>query len=199
MTATPALTISEARIQLSPQDFRLALRRTLLNNPSVKLKHVAAQLGVSRQCVNQIVGKLNRPSCAHPDRPAPRKEEAKQKLPQLIQKVKAGEPAERAAIELGISLAQAHRLGFRSRAIRSPHGTVQRSSEGCNCWRCRHAAGIALPRGPRTGPAKRAQILDWLAWQDPDTNQPLTQTTIGKLAGVAQTAVSRIYRQECGL
>jgi predicted transcriptional regulator len=199
MTATPTLTIPEARIQLSPQDFRAALRRTLLNNPSVKLKHVAAQLGVSRQCVNQIVGKLNRPNCAHPDRPAPRKEEAKKLLPQLIQKVKAGEPAERAAAELGISLAQAHRLGFRSRATRPPHGTIQRSSEGCNCWRCRKAQGIALPRGPLTGTAKRAQILDWLAWADPDTNQPLTQAAIGKLAGVAQTAVSRIYRQERGL
>jgi DNA-binding MarR family transcriptional regulator len=39
-------------------------------------------------------------------------------------------------------------------------------------------------------------VLDWLAYKDPDTNQPLRQVDIARLSGVGQGAVSRISRAE---
>lgn len=191
---TSQLTIPEARASLPPDVFRAVLRKTLLEHPEVTLREVAKQLGVTRQRVSLIVGRLDRPSCAHPDRPAPKKEHAARLLPQLVSRVRAGEAAEHAARELGVSLAQAARLGFRSREVRPPHGTQGRLKSGCDCWRCRRAGGIALPRGPRAGARTRAEVADWLAWTDPENGCGLTQAEIGRLAGVGQGAVSRIAR-----
>lgn len=187
------LTIPEARASLPIHEFRQALRQTLLENPDVTLQEVADQLGVTRQRVSLMVGRLGRPTCAHPNRPAPKKELAAQLLPQLIERVRRGEPAEKAAAKLGISLAQAMRLGFRAKQALPPHGTAARA-EHCSCWRCRRATGQVRTRGRRADPAKLAQVHDWLAWTDPETGQPLSQFEIGRLAGVAQGAVSRIAR-----
>jgi len=77
---------------------------------------------------------------------------------------------------------------------RPPHGSQGKLRGGCGCWRCRRAGGIALPRGPRTGPARRAAVEDWLAWTDPDDGTTLTQAEVGRLVGVGQGAVSRIAR-----
>lgn len=196
---TLLLTLSDARVNMSPAEFRERLRGHMVANPTLTLRSVAQALGVTRQCVSQMVGRLDRPSCAHPDRPAPRKDAARHALPQLVKRVKSGEPAEKAAAALGISLPQAIRLGFRSKVARPPHGTQSRIDSGCNCWRCRKSGGIALPRGPKSGPIRQAAVLDWLAWSDPDEGTKLTQTVIGKLAGVAQGAVSRIFRAQEGL
>lgn len=194
--STQPLTIPEARARLSPVEFRATLRRTLIEHPHLTLKTVANTLGVTRQRVNLMVGALGRPSCARPNKPAPRKEQARAKLAELKARVQAGETAEQAAAALGISLNQAMQLGFRVKEIRPPHGSNKRTE--CRCWRCRHAGGIALPRGPRTGAAKKEAVLDWLAWADPDTGDGLRQVTIGRLAGVAQPVVSRIARQVAG-
>lgn len=190
------LSISQARTDLPPEEFRTRLRSHLLDHPGLTLAQVAQHLNVTRQRVGLLVGKLNRPTCAHPNRPAPKREAAKLKLAQLTAKVKAGKPADAAAKELSISLPMAMRLGFRARNAHPPHGTQIRLAKGCDCWRCRRAGGIALPRGPRTGPARRAAVLDWLAWLDPDSGEGLRQVEIGRLAGVAQAAVSRIARME---
>ena len=191
MSTQPILSISEARAQLAPVDFRLALRRTLLDNPALKLQEVATQLGVSRQAVGAMVGRLDRPTCAHPNRPAPKREAAKMKLADLSKRVAAGESPRAAADGLGISLAAAAKLGWRAKDVRPPHGKGRTS---CNCWRCRRAIGVTIPRGPRANPAMIVQVLDWLAWTDPDSGLPLTQAVIGDLVGVGQPVVSRLTR-----
>ena len=193
------LSISQARVDLPPEEFRLRLRRHLQDHPHITLHQVAQQLNVTRQRINILVGKLNRPTCAHPDRPAPKREApkreaAKLKLADLRARVAGGEPAEAAAAALGISLHMAMRLGFRSREARPPHGSQGKLRGGCGCWRCRRAGGIALPRGPKTGLARRAAVEDWLAWTDPDDGTTLTQAEVGRLVGVGQGAVSRIAR-----
>ena len=101
MSTQPTLSIPEARAQLAPADFRLALRRTLLDNPALKLQEVATQLGVSRQAVGAMVGRLDRPTCAHPNRPAPKREAAKMKLADLSKRVAAGESPRAAAMASG--------------------------------------------------------------------------------------------------
>jgi predicted XRE-type DNA-binding protein len=166
----------------------------MLNHPEIKLKQVAKMLGVTRQRVALMIGALNRPSCAHPDKPAPRKEQAETKLAELKARVAAGEPAQAVVKELGISFFQAMRLGFRARSVFPTHGTQARLRSGCSCWRCRRAGGLSVPRGPRLGTEKKAQVLDWLAWVDPEDGIVLTQAAIGQLVGVAQQAVSRIAR-----
>jgi hypothetical protein len=190
------MSLAVARLTLPASEFRRQLRAVMLADPRLTLRAVAADLGVTRQRVGGLVGKLDRLSCsdAHYPKPAPKRKAAKAALAELERRVRAGESAERAAGELGISLGQAMRLGFRSRAARPPHGTWERAKAGCDCWRCRRVAGVALPRGPRTGPARQQEVLDWLAWRDPDDGTALTQREIGRLVGVRQPMVSRIAR-----
>ena len=195
---TPRLIpLAEARLSLSPQEFRLKLRKVLLANPRITLKQIAKALNVTRQRVSLLVGRLDRPNCAPPGpRPAPKREAARTKLSELTQRVAQGESAEGVVKDLGISLNQARTLGFKVRQVRSAHGTQARAIHGCDCWRCRRTSGVALPRGPRFGPRKKVEVLDWLAYKDPDTNQPLRQVDIARLSGVGQGAVSRISRAE---
>ena len=193
--------LDAARVALPPQEFRSLLRQHLLAHPNVTLQQIAFALGVSRQRVHLLVGALHRPTCAHPGpHPAPKTEQARTHMAELVEKVRAGEPAEQAAKDLGISLTQATKLGFRVKKFRPAHGTRLRAAgdEGrppCNCWRCRRALGVALPRGPKSGPVKKAKVLDWLAYRDPDTGEGLKQAEIGRLSGVGQGAVSRIARE----
>jgi hypothetical protein len=39
---------------------------------------------------------------------------------------------------------------------------------------------------------KRWEVVDWLAWTDPDDGTGLTQARIGRLVGVGQPVVSRV-------
>jgi hypothetical protein len=187
-------TLPTARDLLSTQDFRLRLRKTLLDRPNLTLATVARALGVTRQYVGALVGRLDRPTCARHDKPGPKRDQALSHIKELTARVARGESAEAAARALGISLPAAAKLGFRTKAIRPSHGTWDRAKQGCGCWRCRRAAGIALPRGPKSGVATRAEVEDWLAWADPYDGTQLTQATIGRLAGTHQGAVSRIAR-----
>ena len=186
--------LAQARHDLPGPEFRARLREAMLATPQITLSQVAAQLGVTRQAVNQLVGKLDRPSCASPNRPAPKLEQARRRLEELVERVRAGESADHAAADLGISLAQAMRLGFRSKAVRPAHGTQARLAHGCDCWRCRRAAGRARPRGRRVDLRQQAEVLDWLAYRDPDDETALTQAEVGRLVGVGQPVVSRIAR-----
>ena len=152
MSTQPTLSIPEARAQLAPADFRLALRRTLLDNPALKLQEVATQLGVSRQAVGAMVGRLDRPTCAHPNRPAPKREAAKMKLADLSKRVAAGESPRAAADGLGISLAAAAKLGWRAKDVRPasrqrPHRLQLLALPPG--YRCHHSARAA--RGPSDG------------------------------------------------
>lgn len=191
---TPRLIpLAEARLSLSPQEFRLKLRKVLLANPRITLKQIAKALNVTRQRVSLLVGRLDRPNCAPPGpRPAPKRDQAQAKMAELWERVSNGESAESAASNLGISLNQARQLGFKVHGVRPAHG---KGRQDCNCWRCRKAAGVALPRGPKSGPVRRAQVEDWLAYRDPDTDQPLRQVDIARMAGVGQGMVSRISRE----
>jgi predicted transcriptional regulator len=191
-----SISLAQARNDLPPEEFRYRLRRHLLDHPSLTLAQVAKNLKVTRQCVSQMAGKLNRPTCATTNRPSPRLDQARQKILELELRVLAGESASSAAHQLGISINQVYKSGFRTRDIRSPHGSQARLTAGCRCWRCRQAAGLTLPRGPRTGPIRKAQVLDFLAWRDPDTGEGLRQVDIARLSGVGQAAVSRISRLE---
>jgi hypothetical protein len=187
-----SISLPQARLDLPPELFRSRLRRHLLEHPGLTLAQVAAQLNVSRQRVSLMVGRLNRPNCATGKRPAPKLAQAKKKVSALIKRVQAGETATQAAAALNLSLPQVYRLGFRTHLVRPPHG---RGRQDCNCWRCRRSSGVVVPRGTKMGPMQRAQAEDWLAWTDPDTNEPLTQAAIGKLTGMRQSAVSRIAKQ----
>ena len=193
---TPRLIpLAEARLSLSPQEFRAKLRQVMLANPHVTLKQIATALKTTRQRVSAMVGRLNRPNCAPSGpRPSPKRDQARTKMAELWERVANGESAESAATQLGISLNQARQLGFKVHGVRSAHGTTQRAAQGCPCWRCRRTSGVALPRGPKSGPARQAAVLDWLAYNDPDTNEPLRQIDIARLSGVGQGMVSRISR-----
>jgi DNA-binding MarR family transcriptional regulator len=198
-----SISLAQARVDLPPEEYRHHLRKYMLDHPGLTLAQIGRQLNISRQRVSMLVGRLNRPNCAHAPRPAPRKAEAQKWLPELTARVAGGESAEKVAASLGISLSQSMRLGLRVRQVRPPHGTRLRAmgDDGrppCFCWRCKRAAGISLPRGPRTGPARRAQVLDWLAYNDPDTGEKLSQSQIARLAGVHQPLVSRLARQMGG-
>jgi predicted XRE-type DNA-binding protein len=189
------LSLSDARAALPPEEFRQRLRQHLLDHPDLTLRDVAQELGVTRQRVGLMVGKLDRPTCAEVGpRPAPKREAASKRMAELQTRVARGESAERAAASLGISLAAATKLGFSAKAVRPPHGTQARVEAGCPCWRCRRAAGVALPRGPRASAEQRAAVENWLAWVDPETGRGLSQTEIGRLVGIGQGAVSRIAR-----
>lgn len=193
------LSISQARVVLPPEEFRTRLRAHLLDHPGLTLAQVAQHLNVTRQRVNLLVGKLNRPSCAHPNRPAPKTEAARRGMVKLVERVRAGEPAEQAAKALDLSMTQVMRLGFRVRKFCPPHGTRLRAvgDEGvaaCPCWRCRRAVGKALRRGRPADQRTRAEVLDWCAWRDPDSGEGLRQIEIGRLTGIGQGAVSRIVR-----
>ena len=197
-TPSPAASIHlhdllHLRQTLPPPDFRLALRRYLLDHPQVRLQRVASELGVSRQKVGWLAGRLNRETCclAGP-RQALEREKAAALLPRLRERVAAGEPAAKVARELGLSMSTVAALGFRVRAIRPAHGTWDRARKGCNCWRCRAVAGLTVPRGPRIPVEQVAEVVDWLAWVDPDTGERLRQVEIGRLVGVGQSAVSRV-------
>jgi predicted transcriptional regulator len=186
------LSLSDARAALPPEEFRQLLRQHLIDHPDLTLRDVAQELGVTRQRVGMMVGKLDRPTCAEVDRPAPKKEAAALGMAELRARVAAGESAERATSELGLSLSMAMHLGFRAKEVRPPHGTLEKARTGCGCWRCRRAAGLALPRAGRVGERERATVLDWLAWVNPETGRGLSQTEIGRLVGIGQGAVSRI-------
>ena len=183
------LSISQARHDLPPEEFRQRLRSHLKANPGLTLAQVARQLNISRQAVHQITGKLNRPNASSPlfFRTAPKTEQAKQKLPELNSMVARGDSAEQAAAKLGISINRAYALGFRSKTIRKPHG---QNRTGCNCTRCRKAHGLAIPRN-RIDSTMQAQILDWAAWSEPFTGEGLAQGEIARLLGVSQMTVSR--------
>lgn len=184
--------IDQARRTLPPAEFRRQLRQAMFETPAVTLSHVAQTLGVTRQYVGALVGKLNRPNCAHPGpRPAPKRDAARRALAELKRRVVADEPTEKVAKDLGVSLAAAAKLGFRVHAIRPAHG---KGRMGCNCWRCRRASGTALSRGRRANSSQRAEALDWLAYRDPDTDEALTQAVVGELSGVGQPTVSRLAR-----
>lgn len=186
--------IKSARQAMPPAEFRENLRTLLLNNPTLGLNQVASALNISKQRVHLLVGRLNRPTCARPNRPAPRTEQARRLLPELKKRVAMGETAESAAQELGVSLNQARQIGFLVHDIRPPHGTPERAKR-CHCHRCRKALGVVLQRGPKSGPAKRAEILDWLAWSDPETGEGLRQTQIARLCRIGQGSVSRIAKR----
>jgi predicted XRE-type DNA-binding protein len=201
MSTIPAypkpISLAQARIDLPPEEFRTRLRSHLLSNPSLTLAQVAQQLGLKRQRISQMVGRLNRPNASSPlfMRLAPKTERARLKLPELTQRVARGESAKRAAQKLGISLAQAYKLGFRSKLCRPPHGTATRAQH-CRCWRCRRTQGVAIQRGPKINTPQRMAIEDWLAWSDPQDGRTLTQQEIARLVGSSQGAVSRISRSE---
>lgn len=199
MVSIPAypvpLSLAQARVDLPPEEFRTRLRSYLLDHPNITLQQVARQLNVSRQAVFQIVGRLNRPDCTSPlfMRLAPKMQQAKEKLPELTQLVAQGLSAERAAAQLGISLPQAYQSGFRTRSIRSAHGTPARARH-CHCGRCRRSTGSITSRGRRVNTPQRLAIEDWLAWSDPQDGSRLTQQEIAQLVGISQGAVSRISR-----
>ena len=182
--------MSTQPVSVVPSISHQNLRAFLLAHPQVTLTQTALKLGVTRQAVGQMVGRLDRPR-----RTAPRKEQARARLDDLRKRVSQGEPAARAAAALEISLNQAYRLGFRAHAVRSPHDTQARLASGCDCWRCRRAGGLAIPRSPMT-PQQRAEALDWLAWTDPDDGRGLSQAKIGAVVGIGQAAVSRLARLE---
>ena len=196
--------LEPARLTLSPPEFRAHLRHYLLEHPHVTLRRVADSLGVSRQKVGWMAGRLHRPSCCLPGpRSAPERAKAEACLIELRARVAAGESASAVAKELGFSLSAAAALGFRAKAVKPLHGTWERAREkigvdgevvqlGCSCWRCRMVAGLAVPRGPRITAAQKAQIIDWLVWVDPDDGRGLSQAVIGGLVGVGQMAVSRV-------
>ena len=196
--------LEPARLTLSPPEFRAHLRHYLLEHPHATLRRVADVLGVSRQKVGWMAGRLRRPSCCLPGpRSAPERAKAEACLTELRARVAAGESASAVAKELGFSLSAAAALGFRAKAVKPLHGTWERAREkigvegeivqlGCNCWRCRMAVGLAVPRGPRITAAQKAEILGWLAWTDPDDGRGLSQAVIGGLVGVGQMAVSRV-------
>ena len=200
--------LEPARLTLSPPEFRAHLRHYLLEHPHVTLRRVADSLGVSRQKVGWMAGRLHRPSCCLPGpRSAPERAKAEARLAELRARVAAGESASAVAKELGFSLSAAAALGFRAKAVKPLHGTWERARGGgggesprppCNCWRCRMVAGLAVPRGPRTTAAQKEQITDWLAWTDPDDGRGLSQTEIGRLVSVGQMAVSRVSQAAGG-
>ena len=202
--------LEPARLALSPPEFRAHLRRYLLEHPHATLRRVADVLGVSRQKVGWMAGRLRRPSCCLPGpRSAPERAKAEACLTELHARVAAGGSASKVAKELGFRLSAAAALGFRAKAVKPPHGTWERAREkigvdgevvqlGCNCWRCRMVAGLAVPRGPRITAAQKAQIIDWLVWVDPDDGRGLSQTKIGRLVGVGQMAVSRVAQAAGG-
>jgi hypothetical protein len=183
----PMHSLLAARGLLSPADFRLRLRKTMLSNPNLTLLQVARALGVTRQCVGGLVGRLDRPT----GKPAIKTEKAREKLAELCSRVAAGESAVQAAKELGIRLAQVYASGFRAHGVKPMHGGGKKD---CNCYRCRCAAGIARRRSPRMRPERLGTVLDLLAWRDPDDNTSLTQVTIGRMANCSQGTVSRIAR-----
>ena len=169
----------------------------MLDNSQVTLRHVANALGVSRQCVAVMVGPLGRPTCAEPGpRPAPKREATRRGLAEMRRRVAAGESANAVARALGISTNTAWHLGFRAKEHFHPHGSQETLTAGCNCWRCRRAAGLALSRGPRVNAAQKAEVLDWLAWTDPEDGSRLSQAKIGLLVGVGQGTVSYVAQSQ---
>ena len=185
------------RDSLRPRDFYSRLRDYLLLHPALTLRQVAQSLSISRQAVANMVGRLDRPTCAAPNRPAPKTAQARAHLKDLAELVAQGHTAQQAAEQLGVSLNQARILGFRVKAIRKPHG---QGREGCGdgtrsggCWLCRRAAGLSVPRGTRTK-TDAAATLDWLAWNDPDDGRFLSQSRIAALSGTKQQTVSRLAR-----
>lgn len=200
MSSQSSPTLLDLKGSLPPPVFRARLRQTLLARPDLKLKQVAHALGVTRQAVGQMVGRLDRSPCAGFNRAAPKREKAAKALAELEKRVSTGVSLTQATQDLGISRSQVMRLGFRVKAVRPTHGTAARAAQGCNCWRCRRVAGITVPRGTRQSSARRTtQVLDWLAWTDPDTGEPLAQARVGYLTGMRQSAVSRIARAAQGV
>jgi predicted transcriptional regulator len=187
------LSISQARASLPPEEFRTRLRSHLKSNPNITLAQVAQQLGVTRQCVSQLVGKLNRPDVASPlfMRLSPKTEEARRKLTQLTTLVAQGLSAERAAAKLGISLNQAYCLGFKAKVCRVPHGDKRKE---CSCFRCRRVKGLVKTSRIRLTAVQRLEVEDWLSWSDPQDGSRLSHEVIARLVGVAQRPVSWIAR-----
>jgi hypothetical protein len=190
------ITLAQARVDLPPEEFRLRLRSHLQDHPGLTLAQVGQAIGVTRQRVGLMAGRLDRPNCCQADRPAPKREQAARHLMELRARVAAGESAGSAAKALGISLSAASSLGFRVKAVKPPHGHEARAWLGCGCWLCRRAAGVSRRRSARAGERTKAEVHDWLAWADPIDGKSLSQAAVGKLVGVGQAAVSRIARSE---
>jgi hypothetical protein len=189
------VSLLHSREALPLAEFCSQLRVILLADPGITLAAVAQSLGVTRQRVASLVGPLGRPNCCPSGpRPAPKRDRAAEKMVDLRARVAAGESAESVARALGLSLSMAMQLGFRAKDVRPAHGTKVRWQMGCNCWRCRRVAGVAVPRARKVSAKQRATALDWLAWVDPDDGRRLSQTEIGKMVGIGQMVVSRILR-----
>lgn len=189
-TSPQPFSISLARDILPQEEFRARLRQHLQDHPEITLAAVAKQLNLTRQRVSQFVGPLGRQNCAQPNRPAPKRDRAKQKLLELELRVQAGASASAAAKDMNLSINQIRALGFRTKDLRPAHG---KGRQDCSCWRCRKSTGITLPRSPKIDPT---QVLDWLAWVDPDSGEELSQAAVAKLANVTQPVVGRIIRLE---
>jgi len=174
------------RASLPRAEFQHALRQAMLDNPDLTLQNVATNLNVSRQYVFSLVGKLNKKP------QAPRLTEVQTKLPQLTNAVAKGIPVAAAADLLGLSINQVYKAGFRAKGMKKMHNTQARFDAGCRCWRCRRAAGVVQRRASRINWARKVEILDLLAWTDPDSGSHLSQTEVGRLTGVGQAAVSRV-------
>ena len=187
----------------------------MLDRPDLTLRSVADSLGLTRQRVSAMVGPLGRPNCAtNPNRSSPVRDQTQKHLKELAKRVAKGQPAAQAARDLGISLNAAWKLGFRVKLIRPPHGTAARATSAitstststststrCNCRRCRRAIGVTRSYHKTSSAqqiARQVQILDWLAWTDPDDGSHLTQDQIGRLVGTRQCVVSRIARAAAG-
>lgn len=187
-TSPRPFSISLARDTLEPEEFRTRLRKHMQDHPEITLQQIATVLGLTRQRISQFVGPLGRQNCAQPNRPAPKRDRAKQKLLELELRVQAGQSASAAAKDMGLSINQVRSLGFRTKDLRPAHG---KGRQDCNCWRCKRASGAILPRGSQIDPA---QVLDWCAWVDPDDGRALTRQEVARLCGVVQPAVSRIAK-----
>ena len=110
-----------AKMSAVPSISHQNLRAFLLAHPQVTLAQTALRLGVTRQAVGQMVGRLDRPDGPPAQRAGPR---SPRRPPEAGFSGRA-RCARRAALD--ISLNQAYRLGFRAHAVRSPHGTQARS------------------------------------------------------------------------
>ena len=188
----------QARSTTPPAQFQRQLRQIMLDRPDLTLRSVADSLGLTRQRVSAMVGPLGRPNCAtNPNRSSPVRDQTQKHLKELTKRVAKGQPAAQAAAALGISPNAAWKMGFRARTIRPSHGTAARAELKCNCWRCRRAIGVTRSYHKTSSAqqiARQVQILDWLAWTDPDDGSHLTQEQIGRLVGTRQCVVSRVKR-----
>jgi hypothetical protein len=152
--------LEPARLTLSPPEFRAHLRHYLLEHPHVTLRRVADSLGVSRQKVGWMAGRLHRPSCCLPGpRSAPERAKAEACLIELRARVAAGESASAVAKELGFSLSAAAALGFRAKAVKPLHDLGAGKGEDRGGWggRPTRLQLLEMSDGRGAGRAPRAE------------------------------------------